>query len=500
MTRWIIAAAFLLSLLSLTLNLDASEPPSTISSLFAQSCLDCHNKETNEGGLDLTALSFELNNRAVRERWVRIHDRVEKGEMPPQADDLPKESRTSLVKSLKSAIHDADLADISAHGRGPLRRLTRVEFENNLRVLLKLPDLDIRDKLLEDRDAHGFTKVSALLDMSRVQVEAYLDATEAALRTAMAGSKPPAAPVTQRFTGTDLFPSLETFGEREAMFFARDNRMVPITNAQLKDMTPEQRRDPTLEMALFRSATWPYFGYPRGFRAKESGAYRVRFSGRAVRQVRDFRLAPAYAPIAMSFRARQPSGPDVSGDVRETGGWMDLHPETREFETTIHLKAGETFEYSPLGLPVPFIRTDGGFFYDYPPMPAEGHRGVAIQWLEVTGPLRDAQWPPPSHHVLFDDVDTTQGSAADSERLFRRFAARAALRPMREEAHQTFLKLTESKMAAGAGFAESLLAGYQALLCSSHCLYLTETRSEAPDAHFRDSEPPLAFSLELTSR
>ena len=71
---------------------------------------------------------------------------------------------------------------------------------------------------------------------------------------------------------------------------------------------------------------------------------------------------PAYEPIAMSFRARQPSGPDVSGDVRETGGWMDLQPEAREFETTIHLKAGETFEYSPLGLPVPFIRTDGGFF------------------------------------------------------------------------------------------------------------------------------------------
>ncbi len=33
-----------------------------------------------------------------------------------------------------------------------------------------------------------------------------------------------------------------------------------------------------------------------------------------------------------------------------------------ELETTIFLKIGETFEYGPLGLPVPFIRTDGGFF------------------------------------------------------------------------------------------------------------------------------------------
>jgi hypothetical protein len=323
-----------------------------------------------------------------------------------------------------------------------------------------------------------------MLDVSRVQLDAYLDATETALRTAMAGSKPPAAPVTQRFSGTELFPGLNTFGEREAMFFARNNRMVPITAAELKTMTPEQRRDPSLEMALFRSATWPYYGYPQGFRAKTDGAYRVRFKGRAVRQVRDFRLVPAYEPIAMSFRARQPSGPDVSGDVRETGGWMDLQPEARDFETTIHLKAGETFEYSPLGLPVPFIRTDGGFFYDYPPMPPEGHRGVAIQWLEVTGPLIDAQWPPPSHHVLFDEVAPEKGTAADAERLFRRFAANASLRPMSEKAHDPFLKFIRAKLDAGATFADAMLAGYQSLLCSSHCLYLAEPRSGSEVVHF----------------
>ena len=47
----------------------------------------------------------------------------------------------------------------------------------------------------------AFTKVSALLDMSHVQLDAYLEATETALRTAMAGPKPPAAPVTRARTG-----------------------------------------------------------------------------------------------------------------------------------------------------------------------------------------------------------------------------------------------------------------------------------------------------------
>lgn len=445
-------------------------------------CTDCHDDTANKGNFDITALGFFPEDAVNRERWVRVFDLVERWEMPPpDKSKVEAEERRTFSKELSASLLAAAKAEVAQSGRGPARRLTRVEFSNNLRVLLNLPDLDVRYKLPEDRDSHGFTKVSALLDVSRVQMEAYLDATETALRAAMAGNKPPPEPLPQRFTGLQLFPGLNTFGEREAMFFARENRMVPFTSAEVKEMTPEQRNDPTLEMALFRSATWPYYGYPPGFRAKAAGAYRVRFKGRAVRQVPDFRLVPAYGPVAMSFRARQPSGPDVSGDVRETGGWLDLHPDAREFETTIHLKAGETFEYSPLGLPVPFIRTDGGFFYDYPPMPPEGHRGVAIQWLEVTGPLADAQWPTASHLVLFDAVDPAKATAGDAERLFRRFASRAALRPMSDEAHKPFIKLIRAKLDNGAPFADAMLSGYQALLCSSHCLYLLEPRKDAAD-------------------
>jgi hypothetical protein len=455
-----------------------------VESILENRCIECHDSDEAKGGLNLVTLPRDLQDPALRERWIRIHDRVRAGEMPPKNEDLPDAERARMIATLATTITAVDRADVMQYGRGPMRRLTRVEFENNLRTLLKLPNLDIRDKLPEDRDSHGFTKVSALLDMSHVQLDAYLDATETALRTALAGPKPPAAAVTQQFTGVNLFPSVSTFGGREAMFFARDGRMVPITDAELKAMSPEQREDSALELALFRSATWPYFGYPRGFISKEGGAYRVRFKGRAVRQVRDFRLVPAHEPVTMSFRARKPSGPDVSGDVRETGGWMDLEPEAREFETTIHLKAGETFEYSPLGLPVPFIRTDGGFFYDYPPPPPEGHRGVAIQWLEVTGPIAATDWPPQSHRVLFDNVPPGGGDAADAERLLRRFASLAALRPMSDEAHQPFLKVIRAKLASGAAFPDALLAGYQALLCSSHCLYLTEPLRVDPAAHF----------------
>ena len=295
-----------------------------------------------------------------------------------------------------------------------------------------------------------------------------------------------------RFEGTDLFPATSTFGEREAMFFAKNGKMVAISGGDLAKMTPEQRRDPTLEMALDRSSTWPYYGYPRGFKAPRDGRYRVRFSARAVRQLPGFRLVPAYDPLPMSFRARQPSGPDVSGDVRETGGWIDLLPETKVLETAILLKVGETFEYSLLGLPVPFIRTDGGFFYDFPPMPRDGHRGAAFQWLEVSGPLSPKRWPPESHRVLFSDLPiraATEGSPLrvevvssqpkeDAARLFCRFAQAAARRPITDNAHSVFLNLIMAKLDDGAPFAEAMLKGYQAFLCSGHFLYLTEPQRD----------------------
>jgi mono/diheme cytochrome c family protein len=485
-------AAALLTLANIaTEAADSQSPkdlPTAVHSFLEEHCLDCHDEDSRKGDLDLSKIAFGLTGSTSRLKWVHIHDRIKQGEMPPDSGDLPAADRSRFIQTLGTRLHDADRTDVLTNGRGPLRRMTRVEYENSLRDLLKLPDLDVRDKLPADRDAHGFTKVSRLLDMSRVQLAAYLDAAEAALTAAVAtGMKPPPAK-NRRFTGTDLFPALTTFGEREAMFFARAGRMVPISNAQLQKMTPEQRRDETLELALFRSATWPYYGYPRGFRAEHDGAYQVRFSGRAVRQMRDYRIVPAYDPLPMSFRARQPSGPDVSGDVRETGGWLDLEPELKVFETTIRLKKGETFEYSLLGLPVPFIRTDNGFFYDYPPMPRDGHRGAAFQWLEVDGPIAPTTWPPPSHRVLFEDLPirpAAKGSrfgievvskdpATDAPRLFRSFARRAACQPVPDRAIKIYLKLISAKLKDGAPFVEAMLKGYQAFLCSGHVLYLTE--------------------------
>ena len=471
--------------------------PSPLAPLLQQRCVDCHGKESPEGGLDLTALPFDLSDRATRDRWIRIHDRVENGEMPPNDGGLPQAERAEFVNRLASPIAEADRADVIANGRGPMRRLNRDEYEQNLRDLLQLPQLDIRDVLPEDREGQHFNKCAETLDMSRVQLMAYLDATEIALRQAMASGAQPPPVVKYRAIGTQLFSERSTFGEREAMFFAKDSKAV---DGQPLD---ELKDDPALELALFRSAHWPYYGYPQGFVAKLAGEYKVRFSARAVLQLKGYELQPATQPVPMTFRARQPSGPDVSGDVRATGGIIDIQPNVSVFETVIRLREQETFEYSLLGLPVPLARNVNGGppTYRYPPFPAGGQPGVAFQWLEVAGPVVPATWPPPSHRVLFDDLPADVVSLQpkeDARRLLRRFVNLAAREPVSDEAVQKFERLVLTRLEQNAPFAEALRAGYQAFLCSGQFLYLHEPKWPQGERPVQAVDPHYAIASRLS--
>ena len=95
-----------------------------------------------------------------------MHDRVAKGQMPPDAGDLPEPQRKALLAALSQMLTDADHAAIFADGRVPLRRLNRVEYEQTLRDILALPTLDIADGLPEDRVRDGFNKSAEGLDFS----------------------------------------------------------------------------------------------------------------------------------------------------------------------------------------------------------------------------------------------------------------------------------------------------------------------------------------------
>ncbi len=465
-----------------------------VSALLESSCVDCHDADTASGQLAIPAVGTDLSDASVRERFALMHDRVAKGQMPPDAGDLPKERRAALLAALSAFVEQADRADVTANGRVPLRRLNRHEYEHTLRDILQLPNLDIGDRLPEDRTRDGFNKSAEGLDFSRIQLEAALDAAEAALRAAVAEGVAPQPPDTFTAISKNLFAG-EAYGEPQAKFFAKNSKKIDKPEAD----------DAEVECAIFRSAYWPYHGYPSGFVAKRSGVYRVRFKARAVHQMEDFTLVPAPQPVPMTFRARVPSGPDVSGDVRAVGGLFDIVPEGGEYETTVLLKKGQTIEYSLLGLAVPLARNvnGGGPSYRFPPLPPGGHPGIAFKSLEITGPLPPDTWPPASHRVLFGDLPFRAAPAGafpavevlssdpevDARRLFRRFAAAVLAKPLPAEDIAAYEDLIVTSLHSGAGFPAAMLAGYRALLCSPEFLYLEDPRGPASSGGSGDLVP-----------
>ncbi|NBV33980.1 MAG: hypothetical protein EBR81_09400, partial [Proteobacteria bacterium] len=67
-------------------------------------CAECHDQDTAKGGLDLGKLPKDLQDHSLRDRWIRIHDRMEKGEMPPKKADLSEGDRAEMLRVLGGEI------------------------------------------------------------------------------------------------------------------------------------------------------------------------------------------------------------------------------------------------------------------------------------------------------------------------------------------------------------------------------------------------------------
>ncbi|MEI6535558.1 MAG: DUF1587 domain-containing protein, partial [Verrucomicrobiaceae bacterium] len=174
---------------------------------FEQHCYDCHDKESKKGGLDMTELKPEFTNSASFATWMKVHDRIENGEMPPpKKKKRPSAGEVAQITGwLDQELIAADTRRHATEGRAVLRRITRVEYENAMRDLLALPDLRLIDMLPADGQRGGYDKLGEALDLSHVQLAKYLEAADYALVAATA-VRPAAPPVLK----TRIYPSSQS--------------------------------------------------------------------------------------------------------------------------------------------------------------------------------------------------------------------------------------------------------------------------------------------------
>jgi hypothetical protein len=275
----------------------AAQPPAAALNGFTEMhCSSCHNAAVKEGGLDLTALTFEPGNSENFRTWVTVHDRLQSGEMPPdQESELDRVEVDAYTGKLADLLREAEKQDLSREGRATQRRLNRYEFENALRDLLQTPWLQVKKDLPEDGEAELFNKVGDALDVSHVQMTRYMKAANDAMRHVMGvellrQELPP--PQTVRYYAREEPVLTKTFHDGNGRFVRQSperstfpvlgfkgqpdvrSRAAPVT---VGDSDPELRE---LEAVGWNRGNYhPFHTIWDRFRAPVAGSYRVRWCG-----------------------------------------------------------------------------------------------------------------------------------------------------------------------------------------------------------------------------
>lgn len=473
--------------------------PSAVQDFLKAQCVSCHNGQTKQGNLDLTSLPFNTSDSHTFATWVKIHDRVRDGEMPPKGMPRPAaDAQASFLKTLANPLIAVDKIRARTEGRAAWRRMNRYEYENTLRDLLDAPWLQIKEMLPEDGEKYRFNKVGEALDVSHVLMSRYLVAAEYALRQAMAQQATRPETKTERYYTRQMrsfagLSSLDNFNgtPERATFLLVGNTADPAAQERRTPMTVGDK-DPAVRdqeaVGLVCSSYEPTEPTFDRFRAPVAGRYKLRVSGYS------FWSGPEserrwWRPSRTNISKGRTTEPvtlysQAANRQLQKLCTFDVHPQDAPsdkdvFEIEVYLRKGET------------IRPDAvRFFRSRPPSwrnplaTQQGQPGVALRWLEVQGPLYD-QWPGKGQHLMFGNLPikandagqveiVSQNPDADAARLMRDFMTRVYRRPVEEADIQPFVSLVKTARNAGVSFTDAMITAYSAVLCSPEFVTLEE--------------------------
>jgi len=492
---------------------------------FAEHCFDCHDDLTKKGGLDLTGLKAEFTDPPTFATWVKVHDAMANGEMPPKKKPRPEaKDATEVTKWLDGQLTIADAARLEKSGRVRMRRMTRTEFENTLSDLLALPRLDIQALLPSDGTVGGFDKIASGLDFSPAHLAAYEEAIEKALDAAIATRSTPPPVFKRRIYPAGLF-KFEfnlSLGQYVLLKGKQPDPALPIRGGfeekkgfvgdEGPDMEERKRLCNEIKAAQSQSAVGLLNPNLAGYEAAlnvspiYAGEYRMKLSLWGF-QWNAGKPEPG-AHQAAALRAHEEGKQQEGG--RLLSAFTAPSMKSNEAEITAWLEAHESIVFDPVSIPWNGLRIGqiaGRAAKHVGP-------GVALDWFEIEGPLYPT-WPPESHKRLFGDLQITtlppgadvipprrdevrgiggylpnyftdippaerkppletvqsQQPEADARRLLSAFLPKAFRRPVSEEEVAPYIALVTKRLAAKDCFEDAMRRAYVAVLTSPEFLF-----------------------------
>jgi len=438
--RWVTALTAGLALFAV----DVESAANPVNRLFDQHCLECHSDEKPKGDFQIGSLTQDFANKGNREMWLSVLERLEDGDMPPKKKPRPaaKELRET-IDWIRQHARAAELVQRNTEGRVVLRRLNQAEYVNTIRDLLHV-EIDLSDLLPPNLSTSGFDNNAAELHTSSFLLRNYLAAADRALDDAIANKQEP--------------------WRLNHVFDLRKEKSVRKTGSVYRHVDDGIAIFAVWESANIRVTMWNMLTHFRGkYRIRISG-YGYQSEGKPVdfhvnagtfKEVTEERLIDYY-----SFPADKPTVLEIT---------EQLEPQNR-----LRIIAD--------GLPAlpPTVEKIGADKYKGP--------GLAIQWVEVVGPLLES-WPPPSHKSIFGEMRrervpsaddpkrlevVSHQPLADAERILHRFARRAFRRTVTDADIRPFLSRVKSRLNDGYSFEQAVRVGLKGILIAPDFLFLRE--------------------------
>jgi mono/diheme cytochrome c family protein len=423
---------------------DASQFDDQFRPLLLRHCVACHSGDKPKGRLRLDRLSLDLANDVSRKQWTAVLKRVKAGEMPPKSKPRPPEKELqALTDWLAPRVAAADATARTAQGRAVLRRLNRIEYENTVNDLLGIKG-DFKRQLPADGSADGFDNAGAALHTSSFLMEKYLEAADAALELAIANRPKPPPFIKKRYSLKDGHPVRST--KEDVYRFLDDGEVV-----------------------CFCSSEW-HTAWISNFYPPDAGNYRFRISASSIQS--------DGKPVTFRVTA---SGTRLTGTTGLISYFDAPVERPNVFEFVRYMEPRTSIRLLPYGLAsAQTVKQIGGEKWDGP--------GLAIQFVEVEGPLHES-WPPNSHRRIFGDMPqetfgiynfrdrvevVSDQPLVDAERILMTFTRRAFRRTVIADDVAPFVDIVKARLAAGYRFEPAIRAALKGVLLSPEFLFLRE--------------------------
>ena len=498
----------------------APSTPAELPEAFLKAhCFDCHSSDNAEAGLNLKTLGRDFDPEAAR-RWVRVHDRLASGEMPPRDAKQPSmEERTAAIKSLKQSLITAEKKSAADVPR--LRRLTRSEYENTIRDLFDMPGIALSGNLPADGQSHGFDKHPEALDISHVNIAKYLEAADHILNYAIATRPEPPTIQKRRISLVNrggFVAHIVTNGDGILLQDGQpDPDFPPAAEQNHLDQGAHERWgsfDNGASVGLFRhedESVSPYFmEHVTIYPAK----YRVRTSLWSF-QWDQGKMLPGRGTEAARLSVVQLTGDGRGGQHPSyvLGYFNAPEKKAMEHEVVVWMNHNELIGFNTASL-----APTANYFRKKRAMEFTGP-GIVVDWLDVEGPLYDS-WPPASHKLLFGDMPLTEfkadqnpnvrpprrqrprqigagmnrsdpepgiwtvqsdAAAREADRLLANFLPKLFRRPVTAEVREQYVGLVHQRLEAGDCFEDAMRAAYRNALVAPDFLLHVEGRPDGVD-------------------